>query len=114
MARLKSLQTASDAGDLSYFSLAAGRPSAIRIRLITVDPSGATDHRCSLPTGGRRWRLWAWRAASKSVGGQRRHVLHPGESIYYDPIVPHQVRAYDNPRKPSSWLLSHTGGEFQE
>ena len=25
----------------------------------------------------------------------RLYVLHPGESIYYDSIVPHQVRAHD-------------------
>ncbi len=27
--------------------------------------------------------------------GNETFVLHPGESIYYDSIVPHQVRAHD-------------------
>ena len=70
--RLKSLQTASDAGDLAYFSLAAGRPSRhMDPFIITIDPSGETEH------------------------GKELYVLHPGESIYYDSIVPHQVRAHE-------------------
>ena len=27
--------------------------------------------------------------------GDELYVLHPGESIYYDSIVPHQVRAHE-------------------
>ena len=44
--RLKSLETNNDAGDLSYFSLAAGKPSRhIDPFIITVDPSGETSHK---------------------------------------------------------------------
>ena len=44
--RVKSLQTAKDAGDLSYFSLAAGRPSRhMDPFIITVSPTGEATHK---------------------------------------------------------------------
>ena len=82
--RVKSLQTAKDAGDLSYFSLAAGKPSRhIDPFIITVDPSGETSHKLV----GHEGEEWLY--------GKELFVLHPGESIYYDSIVPHEVRAHD-------------------
>lgn len=43
---VKTLQTAKDAGDLSYFSLAAGRPSRhMDPFVITVTPSGEASHK---------------------------------------------------------------------
>lgn len=95
VARLKSLQTASDAGDLSYFSLAAGRPSRhMDPFVITVDPSGETDHVLTAHEG-EEW-LYGMEGCIEIEYGKDIYVLHPGESIYYDSIVPHQVRAYDN------------------
>ena len=95
VARLKSLQTASDAGDLSYFSLAAGRPSRhMDPFIITVDPSGATDHVLTAHEG-EEW-LYGMEGCIEIEYGKDVYVLHPGESIYYDSIVPHQVRSYDN------------------
>lgn len=95
VARLKSLQTASDAGDLSYFSLAAGRPSRhMDPFVITVDPSGETDHVLTAHEG-EEW-LYGMEGCIEIEYGKDVYVLHPGESIYYDSIVPHQVRAYDN------------------
>ncbi len=95
--RVKSLQTASDAGDLSYFSLAAGRPSRhMDPFIITVEPSGETDHEL-VGHEGEEW-LYGIEGAIEIAYGKELYVLHPGESIYYDSIVPHQVRAHDGQR----------------
>ncbi len=92
--RVKSLQTASDAGDLSYFSLAAGRPSRhMDPFIITVTPSGETDHEL-VGHEGEEW-LFGMEGCIEIEYGKEVYVLHPGESIYYDSIVPHQVRAHD-------------------
>ena len=91
--RVKSLQTASDAGDLSYFSLAAGRPSRhMDPFVITVTPSGETDHEL-VGHEGEEW-LFGMEGCIEIEYGKEVYVLHPGESIYYDSIVPHQVRAH--------------------
>ena len=92
--RLKSLQTASDAGDLSYFSLVAGRPSRhMDPFIITVEPSGETDHVLAANEG-EEW-LYGMEGCIEIQYGRDLYVLKPGESIYYDSIVPHQVRAHD-------------------
>lgn len=92
--RIKSLQTASDAGDLSYFSLAAGRPSRhMDPFVITVDPSDETEHEL-VGHEGEEW-LYGLEGAIEIEYGKEIYVLHPGESMYYDSIVPHQVRAHD-------------------
>lgn len=94
VARLKTLQTASDAGDLSYFSLAAGRPSRhMDPFVITVAPSGETSHEL-VGHEGEEW-LFGMEGSIEIEYGKDVYVLHPGESIYYDSIVPHQVRAHD-------------------
>ena len=94
VAKVKTLETASDAGDLSYFSLAAGRPSRhMDPFVITVDPSGATDHEL-VGHEGEEW-LFGMEGSIEIEYGKDVYVRHPGESIYYDCIVPHQVRAYD-------------------
>ena len=78
--RVKSLQTAKDAGDLAYFSLAAGRPSRhMDPFIITVTPT--------------EW-LYGMEGSIEIEYGSETYVLGPGESIYYDSIVPHQVRAH--------------------
>jgi len=93
--RLKSLETNSDAGDLSYFSLAAGRPSRhMDPFVITVTPSGETDHKL-VGHEGEEW-LYGMEGEIEIEYGKELYVLHPGESIYYDSIVPHQVRAHDS------------------
>ena len=92
--RLKSLQTASDAGDLAYFSLAAGRPSRhMDPFIITIDPSGETEHEL-VGHEGEEW-LYGLEGEIEIEYGKELYVLHPGESIYYDSIVPHQVRAHE-------------------
>ncbi|WP_165056175.1 MULTISPECIES: helix-turn-helix domain-containing protein [unclassified Adlercreutzia] len=90
----RSLQTASDAGDLSYFSLAAGRPSRhMDPFIITVDPCGEMDHEL-VGHEGEEW-LFGMEGCIEIEYGREVYVLHPGESIYYDSIVPHQVRAHE-------------------
>lgn len=91
---VKTLQTAKDAGDLSYFSLAAGRPSRhMDSFVITVTPSGETSHKLDSHEG-EEW-LYGMEGCIEIEYGNDVFVLHPGESIYYDSIVPHQVRAHD-------------------
>lgn len=91
--RLKSMETNSDAGDLSYFSLAAGRPSRhMDPFVITISPSGETNHEL-VGHEGEEW-LYGLEGNIEIEYGKELYVLHPGESIYYDSIVPHQVRAY--------------------
>jgi len=92
--RLKSLQTASDAGELSYFSLAAGRPSRhMDPFVITITPSGETNHKL-VGHEGEEW-LYGLEGEIEIAYGKDLYILHPGESIYYDSIVPHQVRAHN-------------------
>ena len=92
--RVKTLQTARDAGDLSYFSLAAGRPSRhMDPFIITVTPTGETTHKLDSHEG-EEW-LYGMEGSIEIEYGNDVFVLRPGESIYYDSIVPHQVRAHD-------------------
>lgn len=96
--RMKSLETNSDAGDLSYFSLAAGRASRhIDPFIITVSPSGEMDHVLHGHEGEEfLYGLEGEIEIEYGKGAQGKlYVLKPGESIYYDAIVPHQVRAHD-------------------
>ena len=92
--RMKSLETSSDAGDLSYFSLAKGRASRhIDPFIITVKPSGETEHVLHGHEGEEF--LYGLDGQIEIEYGKELYVLHPGESIYYDSIVPHQVRAHE-------------------
>ena len=94
MERVKSLQTAKDAGDLSYFSLAAGRPSRhMDPFIITVSPTGEATHKLDSHEG-EEW-LYGMEGEIEIEYGNETYVLGPGESIYYDSIVPHQVRAHN-------------------
>ena len=91
---VKTLQTARDAGDLSYFSLAAGRPSRhMDPFIITVTPSGEVTHKLDSHEG-EEW-LYGMEGVIEIEYGKDVFLLGPGESIYYDSIVPHQVRAHD-------------------
>ena len=95
---VRSFGTSSDAGDLNYFSLAAGRPSRhIDPFIITITPSGETDHALRGHEGEEF--LYGLEGEIEIEYGHGKngkiYVLGPGESIYYDSIVPHQVRAHD-------------------
>lgn len=92
--RMHSLETISDAGELHFFSLAEGRPSRhMDPFIITISPSGEVDHVLSQHEGEEF--LYGMEGCVEIEYGKEVFVLHPGESIYYDSIVPHQVRAHD-------------------
>ena len=93
--RMHSLETVSDAGDLHFFSLAEGRASRhMDPFVITISPSGETDHVLSQHEGEEF--LYGLEGCIEIEYGKEVYVLYPGESIYYDSIVPHQVRAHDD------------------
>ena len=90
----ETLETVSDAGDLRFFSLAQGKPSRhMDPFIITIDPSGEASHKLSTHEGEEF--LYAIEGCIEVQYGKDLYVLQPGESIYYDCIVHHQVRAHD-------------------
>lgn len=90
--RIKSLETASDAGVLGFFSLASGKAARhMEPFLIDVQPAAPGEHRLSSHEGEEF--LYVLEGAIEVEYGKDRHVLEVGDSIYYDSIVPHQVRA---------------------
>lgn len=92
--RMHNLETVSDAGDLRFFSLAEGRASRhMDPFIITITPSGEIDHELSQHEGEEF--LYGMEGCIEIEYGKDVFVLHPGESIYYDSIVPHQVRAHE-------------------
>ncbi|MGI6221789.1 MAG: helix-turn-helix domain-containing protein [Coriobacteriales bacterium] len=85
-------------GDLNYFSLAAGRASRhIDPFIITIEPTGETSHELKGHEGEEF--LYGLEGEIEIEYGTgpaaRTYVLKPGESIYYDSIIPHQVRTHD-------------------
>jgi len=92
--RMHSLETVSDAGDLRFFSLAEGRTSRnMDPFIITITPSGESDHELSQHEGEEF--LFGIEGCIEIEYGKELFVLKPGESLYYDSIVPHQVRAFE-------------------
>lgn len=90
--RLKSLETSSDAGVLDFFSLAPGKTSRhMEPFLIEVNPAAASEHSLSSHEGEEF--IYVLAGAVEIAYGKDVHVLEAGDSIYYDSIVPHQVRA---------------------
>ena len=85
-------------GDLNYFSLASGRPSRhIDPFIITIEPTGEMSHvlkvhECEEFLYGLEGQIEIEYGTGSAA---RTYVLGPGESIYYDSIIPHQVRAHD-------------------
>lgn len=93
--RIKSLETISDAGDLVFSALAEGKSARhMEPFIITITPSGETDHTLSTHEGEEF--LYALEGPVEIAYGKDIYVLHPGDSIYYDSIVPHQVRAHNS------------------
>lgn len=91
-ARLKSLETSSDAGVLDFYSLAAGKSSRhMEPFLIDVNPAGASSHASSQHEGEEF--IYVLEGEIEVAYGKEVHRLAPGDSIYYDSIVPHEVRA---------------------
>jgi transcriptional regulator with XRE-family HTH domain len=89
--RLKSLETgAGGAGNtLDFFSLAQGKATRhMEPFLVTVHPGGG-----SASTHEGEEMLYVLEGRVEIAYGQELHQLGPGDSIYYDSIVPHRVSA---------------------
>lgn len=92
VARLKSLETSSDGGVLDFFSLAQGKTSRhMEPFVISVNPAEAGEHKLSSHEGEEF--IFVLDGDIEVEYGKDLHVLGVGDSIYYDSIVPHQVRA---------------------
>jgi len=93
VARLKSLETSSDGGVLDFFSLAEGKTSRhMEPFMIAVNPADTGSHSLSSHEGEEF--VYVLNGEIEIEYGKDLHVLKPGDSIYYDSIVPHQLRAH--------------------
>ena len=93
IARMTSLATSSDAGVLDFFSLAHGKNSRhMEPFMITVNPSVSDAHALSSHEGEEF--VYVMDGEIELEYGKDLHVLAEGDSIYYDSIVPHQLRAH--------------------
>ena len=93
VARLKSLETSSDGGVLDFFSLAQGK-AARHMEPFLIDVSPATPGSHALSTHEGEEFVFVLDGQIEIEYGKDLHVLSPGDSIYYDSIVPHQLRAH--------------------
>ncbi|MCL2339803.1 MAG: cupin domain-containing protein [Actinomycetia bacterium] len=92
--RLQTLETHSDAGGLVFHALAEGKAARhMEPFYITLSPVAATSHELSAHEG-EEW-LFVLEGPLEVQYGQEITVLATGDSIYYDSIVPHQVRSHD-------------------
>lgn len=92
VSRVKSLETSSDAGVLDFFSLAAGKTARhMEPFLIDVAPSDASDHTLSSHEGEEF--IYVLDGTIEVEYGKELYTVGAGDSIYYDSIVPHEVRA---------------------
>lgn len=90
--RIKSLETSSDAGVLNFFSLASGKASRhMEPFVINVQPASADAHALSSHEGEEF--IFVLEGAIEVEYGKSTDRLEAGDSIYYDSIVPHQVRS---------------------
>jgi transcriptional regulator with XRE-family HTH domain len=87
--RMKSLETGSSAGTLDFFSLAPGKATKhMEPFLVTVHPGGG-----ALSSHEGEEILYVLEGKVEVAYGKELHTLEPGDSIYYDSIVPHRVSA---------------------
>jgi transcriptional regulator with XRE-family HTH domain len=93
VARLKSLETVSDGGVLDFFSLAEGKASR-HMEPFLIDVSPATPGSHALSTHEGEEFVFVLSGEIEIEYGKDLHVLGAGDSIYYDSIVPHQLRAH--------------------
>jgi transcriptional regulator with XRE-family HTH domain len=91
VARLKSLETGEGAGTLDFFSLAAGK-TARHMEPFLIDVHPASDPANLSGHEGEEF-LFVLSGELVVAYGKDVITLGVGDSIYYDSIVPHQVRA---------------------
>jgi transcriptional regulator with XRE-family HTH domain len=91
--RVKDLETSSDAGVLDFVSLAAGKSARhMEPFMIAVNPGSTGTHALSSHEGEEF--VYVLGGEIEIEYGKDLHVLGEGDSIYYDSIVPHQLRAH--------------------
>jgi transcriptional regulator with XRE-family HTH domain len=93
VARLTSLETRSEGGVLDFFSLAEGK-AARHMEPFLIDVSPATPGSHTLSTHEGEEFIFVLEGSIDIEYGKDLHTLSAGDSIYYDSIVPHEVRAH--------------------
>jgi len=92
VSRVKSLEISSNAGALDFFSLAPNKTSRhMEPFIINIKPSSGEASPLSNHEGEEF--IYALSGAIEIEYGKDIFRLEPGDSIYYDSIIPHQVRA---------------------
>jgi len=87
--RVKDLETGTGGGTLDFYSLAEGKTTRhMEPFMITVNP--ATERQLSAHEGEEF--IFVLEGSVEIEYGTDVHTLSVGDSIYYDSIVPHQVR----------------------
>lgn len=87
--RVRDLETGAGGGTLDFFSLAEGKTSRhMEPFMITVNP--ATERQLSAHEGEEF--IHVLEGTVEIEYGKDTYTLSVGDSIYYDSIVPHQVR----------------------
>ena len=93
ISRVKSLEIVNDAGTLDFFSLAMGKASRhMEPFVINVKPACKAGTPPSSHEGEEL--IYVLTGTIEIEYGKQLYTLEPGDSIYYDSIVPHQVRAH--------------------
>jgi transcriptional regulator with XRE-family HTH domain len=93
VARLKQLETSSDAGVLDFFSLAEGK-TARHMEPFMIQVNPATSETRALSSHEGEEFIHVLGGEIEVEYGKDLHVLSAGDSIYYDSIVPHELRAH--------------------
>ena len=92
VARTKSLETADEEATLDFLALAAGKSARhMEPFIIAVSPTGTSGRSLSSHEGEEF--IYVLEGSIEVEYGRETLVLDRGDSIYYDSIVPHQVRA---------------------
>lgn len=89
--RMKSLETGTKSAPLDFFSLAQGKLSR-HMDPFMIDVAPNTERDLSTHEGEEF--IYVMNGELEIEYGKDTYVLKPGDSIYYDSIVPHQVRGY--------------------
>lgn len=90
--RVKSLEIASNAGALDFFSLAMNK-TARHMEPFIINVKPACTGRAPLSSHEGEEFIYVLDGAVEIEYGKELYQLEPGDSIYYDSIVPHQVRS---------------------
>lgn len=92
ISRVKSLEIASGAGAMEFFSLAENKTSR-HMEPFVINVKPACEAVASLSSHEGEEFIYVLNGVIEIEYGKELHVLEPGDSIYYDSIVPHQARA---------------------